>query len=72
MTAGAAAVWLGYHGLKACQDAADASGVPLARYFKALLRQTARVPANWSTNYGEGILNMCELLKAGLPSIPQP
>lgn len=70
MTTGAAAVWLGYHGLQACRDAADASGVPLARYFKALLRQTARVPANWSTNYGEGILNMCELLKAGLPAIP--
>lgn len=72
MTAGAAAMWLGYHGERRCRAAANESQLPLGQYFKALIKHTARVPSGWDPAYGQGILDICELLRLGLPVVATP
>ncbi|WP_284614331.1 S8/S53 family peptidase [Aquabacterium humicola] len=68
MTAGAAALWLARHG-----DAALATQYPLPwqriEAFKALARQTVRVPPGWQPgSFGDGVLDVAALLAAPLPA----
>ena len=72
MTAGAAALWLAFHGKANCVAAATRADLSLQEYFRLLLRQTADRPAGWDPGYGAGILNCLHLLKAGLPAAPAP
>ena len=68
ITAGAAALWLTYHGRDALLARYGASGIP--RVFRHLVRTVAfQTPPGWPTDgsYGPGILDIVRLLEAPLP-----
>jgi subtilisin family serine protease len=65
--AGAAALWLQYHGRDRLL-ARYASAQPLQSVFRELLTRSARRPDGWRTDrYGAGILDVEALLEAPLP-----
>lgn len=64
--AGAAALWLSFHGPAAIRQSYGPERVQDA--FLALVRGTCRTPAGWDGGrYGAGIVNADALLAAGLP-----
>ncbi len=65
--AGAAALWLSYHGKAVLQGKARARGMSLQELFRYAVKASARVPAAWDAkNYGKGILNLERLLQTDL------
>lgn len=63
--AGAAALWLSYCGKAVLQRRAHAQGVSLQELFRQAVKISARVPLAWdSKNYGNGILNVEDLLQS--------
>lgn len=63
--AGAAALWLGYHGRARVETAAGSGSVNAL--FTEILQDTARVPGGWnSAKYGSGILDAKALLAKNL------
>ena len=67
--AGAAALWLAYHGRDALLGRYGAPN--LQRAFVTALRASAREPANWDVELGAGIVDAEALLKAGLPAVAE-
>jgi hypothetical protein len=66
--AGAAALWVAFHGDQALAPY-RAAGVPRQAVFVALAKATARRPPEWNDQkYGAGILDAQALLQAPLPS----
>jgi hypothetical protein len=64
-TAGAAALWLAFHGRTAIEQAAAPGHVQ--DLFVRLVQDTARTPAGWdAAHYGPGIVDVHELLQASL------
>lgn len=69
--AGAAALWLAFHGPERLRERYGPPGVPAV--FRDLLLATARTPGGWdSTRDGVGILDAKALLEAPLPDIAPP
>ncbi len=66
-TAGAAALWLSFHGWVALERRYRAENVP--RVFKQMLQATCRTPRGWDTSeYGPGIVDARALLATPLPA----
>jgi thermitase len=73
ITAGAAAIWLTYHGRDALLARYGAAGIP--KVFRHLVKTVAfRTPPGWpASGFGPGILDIAKLLEAPLPSdVPSP
>ncbi|MGB3330990.1 MAG: S8/S53 family peptidase [Thermomicrobiales bacterium] len=67
--AGAAALWLAFHGRDALIGRYAGTPVRLQHVFATLLKRTARRPDGWpDERYGAGILDVQALLAAPLPS----
>lgn len=65
--AGAAGLWLSYHGKAVLQSKAQARGMSLQDLFRFAVKTSARVPPVWDAkNYGDGILNVKSLLQTNL------
>ena len=68
MATGIAALWLAFHGVDKLKVKYGSDLWKIPRAFKALLRQSARVPAGWDTShYGTGIMDAEALLRLPLP-----
>jgi serine protease len=67
-TAGAAALWVSFHGWASLVRHYGAASV--ARVFKYLLQATSRRPSGWdTTEYGAGIVDARRLLREPLPAV---
>jgi serine protease len=73
LTAGVAALWLAHHGRDAIRKEAKDRGTNVQELFRAALKATARVPADWdSSRMGAGVVDAEKLLKLALKDIPAP
>jgi subtilisin family serine protease len=63
--AGAAALWLAFHGRRNLIDRYGPANLQTA--FLTVLRETARKPRNWEAGLGAGIVDAERLLRAQLP-----
>jgi hypothetical protein len=82
ITAGAAALWVGFWGKQTLREKYQDANTPIAHVFHEVLRQSAdnregnehRLTGDWNTNlYGAGILNVERLLATALPdTVPPP
>lgn len=66
-TAGAAALWLAFHGRDHLLNAYPDE--PLQSVFRRHLAQTARTPTGWDDRYGAGVLDVYGLLSEPLPDV---
>ena len=65
--AGAAALWLSYRGKAVLQRIAHAKGMTLQALFRQAVKASSRIPSIWDNcNYGDGILNLEDLLQTNL------
>lgn len=69
LTAGVAALWLAHFDRQKLIDSLN-PGETLQERFRAHLKNTARIPNNWNFNFGAGIVNAEELLKADALNSP--
>ncbi len=69
--AGVAALWLAHHGRDDLIRRYQASGMRLQDVFRAIIRNTARRPAGWDSDFGAGIVDAEAVLRAPLPRPPR-
>lgn len=70
LAAGAAALWLSWHGRRALLARFGPAGI--GRVFRALARESSVAPAGWRRDrHGGGILDAARLLEAALPATVQ-